>query len=62
MGLPYTRIDIRGTELMKRLLGLVACSIVIMAPVVADEKPRARDLRGEWVRETGRAEPGTGTA
>ena len=44
MGLPYTRIYIRGTELMKRLLGLVACSIIIIAPVMADEKPRARDL------------------
>jgi D-aminopeptidase len=30
---------------MKRLFpGLVACSIIIMAPVMADEKPRARDL------------------
>ena len=32
---------------MKSLLRLVACSNVIMAPVVADEKLRARDLRSE---------------
>jgi hypothetical protein len=37
MGLPCTRIDIGGAELMKRLLGLVACCIVIIAPVMADE-------------------------
>ena len=42
--LPYTTIEIPGTEPMKRITSLVACSIVLMASAVANEKPRARDL------------------
>jgi D-aminopeptidase len=36
--------EIRETELMNRITGLVACSVALIASAGAGEKPRARDL------------------